>query len=233
MNWGNTSYSFRETRSYNSRLQLTRQTAQALVGSNWVTDVDLEYRFSATQNNGQITQFKDWMTGEEVTYAYDSLSRLISASTTGPEWGQSYGYDGFGNRTSVTVTEGTAPAGSLTIDPMTNRITNAGFSYDANGNLAGHHGGEVMLLLRAAVGLLAVFFAHYLGRSLAGLFQRRERLGALLMVVLAWPLAAGNHYLIQATLDPDFQTRAFAHVEYLAGLGDRVAGGEGETKAVE
>ena len=43
-----------------------------------------------------------------------------------------------------------------------------------------------MLLLRAAVGLRAVFFAHYLGRSLAGLFQRRERrLGALLVGVLA------------------------------------------------
>jgi RHS repeat-associated protein len=135
MNWGNATYSFHETRTYNSRLQLTRQTAQALVGSNWVTDVDLEYRFSPTQNNAQITQFKDWMTGEEVTYAYDSLIRLISASTTGPEWGQSYGYDGFGNRTSVTVTKGTAPAGNLTYDQMTNRITNTGFGYDANGNL--------------------------------------------------------------------------------------------------
>lgn len=30
-----------------------------------------------------------------------------------------------------------------------------------------------MLLMRAAIGLLAVFFAHYLGRSAAGLVQRR------------------------------------------------------------
>jgi len=96
---------------------------------------DLEYRYSATQNNGQITQLKDWRSGEEVSYQYDSLSRLISAVTTGPEWGQSYSYDGFGNRTLVTVTKGTAPSGNLTYDGMTNRITNPGFSYDANGNL--------------------------------------------------------------------------------------------------
>jgi len=31
-----------------------------------------------------------------------------------------------------------------------------------------------MLLLRAVIGLLAVFFAHYLGRSTVALVQRRE-----------------------------------------------------------
>jgi hypothetical protein len=31
-----------------------------------------------------------------------------------------------------------------------------------------------MLLMRAALGLLAIFFAHYLGRSAVGLSQRRE-----------------------------------------------------------
>mgnify|MGYP001102822839 CR=1 FL=1 len=31
-----------------------------------------------------------------------------------------------------------------------------------------------MPLMRAAIGLLALFFAHYLGRSAAGLVQRRE-----------------------------------------------------------
>jgi len=31
-----------------------------------------------------------------------------------------------------------------------------------------------MPLLRAAIGLLAIFFAHYLGRSAAGLYRRRE-----------------------------------------------------------
>src|SRR5260370_424828 len=57
-----------ETRAYNSLGQLRIQ------GS-----MNMEYRYSATQNNGQITQQKDWVTGEEVTYTYDSLNRLIRA----------------------------------------------------------------------------------------------------------------------------------------------------------
>jgi RHS repeat-associated protein len=78
---------------------------------------------------------KDWIGGEEVNYTYDALSRLSAAWTTGPEWGQSYSYDGFGNRTAATVTKGTAPSSSLAFDPATNRIV--GYYYDANGNLGG------------------------------------------------------------------------------------------------
>src|SRR5436309_97868 len=107
---------YTETRTYSSRLQLTRLTVQGAM--------DMEYRYSATQNNGQITQQKDWISGEEVTYGYDSLQRLISAVTTGPEWGQSFSYDGFGNRTAATVTKGTAPSSSFSINAATNRITN-------------------------------------------------------------------------------------------------------------
>jgi hypothetical protein len=61
-----------------------------------------------------------------------------------------------------------------TIAPAIKGITGVGFGYDAHGDLTGPHGGEPMTLLRAALGLLAVFFAHYLGRSAVGLCQRRE-----------------------------------------------------------
>src|SRR5262249_4301537 len=60
---------YTETRAYNSRLQMTRLTT-GQVGAFPV--LDMEYRYSATQNNGQITQQKDWVSGEEVTYTYDS-----------------------------------------------------------------------------------------------------------------------------------------------------------------
>lgn len=123
---------YTETRTYNNRVQLTRLTVNI---PSELNVMDLEYRYSATQNNGQITQQKDWLSGEEVNYQYDGLQRLISAATTGPEWGQSFSYDGFGNRTAANVTKGTAPSSSFSIDAATNRITNAGFSYDANGNM--------------------------------------------------------------------------------------------------
>jgi len=111
-----------ETRTYNSRLQLTNINLPTF---------SAEYRYSPTQNNGQITQQVSG--GEEVTYTYDSLNRLIAAVTTGPQWGQSFTYDGFGNRTGATVTKGTAPFGSWSVDAATNRVM--GYSYDANGNM--------------------------------------------------------------------------------------------------
>jgi len=68
-----------------------------------------------------------------VSYGYDSLNRLISASASSGAWGQSFTYDGFGNLLQKTVTQGSAPTLSVAVDPATNRIV--GQSYDANGNL--------------------------------------------------------------------------------------------------
>src|SRR5215469_9913337 len=59
----------RESRTYNSRLQLTS------LGS-------MSYQYSPNHNNGQITQQTDGISGEQVNYTYDSLNRLISAVTT-------------------------------------------------------------------------------------------------------------------------------------------------------
>jgi YD repeat-containing protein len=115
-----------ETRQYNSRLQLINITVSG-------GTLNIDYRYSSNQNNGQITQQKDWISGEEVSYTYDSLQRLIGAVTTDPSWGQSFTYDGFGNRTSAAVTKGSAPYGNWSYDPSTNRAI--GSSYDANGNL--------------------------------------------------------------------------------------------------
>jgi YD repeat-containing protein len=105
-----------ETRTYNSRLQLTS------VGT-------MQYTYSPNHNNGQITQQQDLVSGEQVTYAYDSLQRLISAVTTDSSWGQSFTYDGFGNRTSAVATKGSAPYGNWSYD-SNNHMLNYG--WDAN-----------------------------------------------------------------------------------------------------
>jgi YD repeat-containing protein len=111
---------YTEARTYNSRLQLTQ------VGS-------MQYTYSPTQNNGQIVKQNDLAYGEEVTYTCDTLQRLIGAVTTDSSWGQAFTYDGFGNRTSASVTKGSAPYGNWSYDPATNRM--GGYSYDANGNM--------------------------------------------------------------------------------------------------
>ena len=87
-----------DARTYNSLGQLTRITAAGMM--------DMEYRYTAGQNNGRIWQSKDWITGEEVTYGYDAVNRLIAASTTDASWGQAYTYDGFGNLTGKGGDEG-------------------------------------------------------------------------------------------------------------------------------
>ena len=91
-----------ETRAYNNLQQLTRITTT--LGA--AVKMDMQYTFSATANDGRITKSTDWVSGEEVSYQYDALNRLITAATTGAQWGQSYTYDGFGNMSAQTVTKG-------------------------------------------------------------------------------------------------------------------------------
>jgi RHS repeat-associated protein len=110
-----------ETRTYNSMNQMTRLSVPG--------SLDISYNFVSGADNGKIGSQKDNISGETVTYQYDSLKRLISASGSG--WSETYGYDPFGNLTSKTST-GTAPTLSQAVSPTTNQIV--GQTYDANGN---------------------------------------------------------------------------------------------------
>ena len=122
---------YNETRQYNVLNQLSRLTTTGTGG------IDFQYSYSATQNNGKITQTQDNITGEQISYTYDALLRLASATTTAnpsvPQWGQSYTYDGFGNLTDQTLTQGSGPDVHVTVNPANNQLTN-GDTYDANGN---------------------------------------------------------------------------------------------------
>src|ERR1035438_2115950 len=113
-----------ETRTYNNLNQMTQLT---ITGSQ---PLNISYNFTAGQNNGKITSQTDNLSGETVTYQYDSLNRLLSASSS-QSWSETYGFDAFGNLLSKTPTGG-APTLSQSVDPTTNRI--AGQNYDGNGN---------------------------------------------------------------------------------------------------
>jgi RHS repeat-associated protein len=120
-------YTATETRTYNSLFQLSNISTTVQGG----TGINLTYNYTGGANNGKIASLTDAISGETVSYQYDALNRLISASASG--WTQTQSYDGFGNLTGRT---GTGTAQSTTIstpaDPTTNRLT--GYSYDANGN---------------------------------------------------------------------------------------------------
>ncbi|MBI5280355.1 MAG: RHS repeat-associated core domain-containing protein [Candidatus Solibacter usitatus] len=124
---GATSYQT-ESFQFNVLGQMTRQTGAG---------ADVEYRFSSTANDGRLWQRKDWISGEEVSYAYDELGRLISAATTGPEWGLAWVYDGFGNRLQQNVTKGSGYSVQMTVNAANNRLSGTGFVFDSNGNQTG------------------------------------------------------------------------------------------------
>jgi RHS repeat-associated protein len=119
-----------------NRLQL-----QSLVYTGGSTVLSKTYGYSQNGgNNGQITSITDGVnSGLSIAYTFDALNRLSAAVTTGstsyPQWGLSFTYDRYGNRTAQTVTAGTAPSNSVVVSATTNHITTSGYAYDSNGNL--------------------------------------------------------------------------------------------------
>ena len=128
-----------ETLAYNANSQLTSMnwsTNSAQNPYSWSTPAGFQYVYSATQNNGQITQAVESWSGQSISYQYDSLKRLVSAISTptwsgGPAaWTETMQYDGFGNLTAKVLNGATT---SIPVNAATNRLANAG--YDANGNM--------------------------------------------------------------------------------------------------
>ncbi len=150
-----------ETASYNSR----GQVMQIGLGT---TDADtgllkLEYAYNTTGNtddNGAMLEQKitvpavgsnpSFMATQ--TYAYDALNRLTSATesvSSAQTWKQEFSYDRYGNRSFVTGTGHTTTLGSCStaecnpsISSSTNRISQSGYTYDANGSLTQNYQGE-------------------------------------------------------------------------------------------
>jgi hypothetical protein len=113
-----------ETRGYNVLNQLTSIAA----GSG----ESLTYTYPTGTNNGKISSMYNAVSGETITYAYDSLNRLLTANGSG--WGESYTFDGFGNLNAKTVTSGSGPSFAVTTNPANNQLDGIyETSYDANG----------------------------------------------------------------------------------------------------
>jgi RHS repeat-associated protein len=104
--------------------------------SSYALSGGMQYSYSATQNNGQITQAVDTVSGETIVYQYDLLKRLVSASATptsgspSAAWTETFQYDGFGNLTAKVLNGTSTP---IPVNAATNQLTNA--YYDANGNM--------------------------------------------------------------------------------------------------
>src|SRR5487761_1451274 len=93
-------FGYCDTRTYNSMGQLTQ-----------IADPTVNYTYSypAGANNGKIAQQSNLYTGETVSFTYDALDRLTSASSN-QNWGNAFVYDGFGKLLQKNVTAGSAPS---------------------------------------------------------------------------------------------------------------------------
>jgi RHS repeat-associated protein len=120
------------------RLQLT-SLSYAKSGTSLFA---LAYSYGTSgSNDGLTSSITDSVQpGRSVSYTYDSLARLSTALTTGstayPQWGLSWTYDRYANRTVQRVTAGTGvPSNTVTISASTNQITGSPYTYDASGNM--------------------------------------------------------------------------------------------------
>jgi RHS repeat-associated protein len=120
-----------ESKTWNGSGQLA-----SISFSSYALSGGMQYSYSATQNNGQITQAVDTISGEAISYQYDLLKRLVSASatptsgSTSAAWTETFQYDGFGNLTAKALNGTSTP---IPVNAATNQLANA--YYDANGNM--------------------------------------------------------------------------------------------------
>jgi RHS repeat-associated protein len=132
------------------RLRTTRASSDA--DANRVSDLCYFYRHPVPAGSvcsnpatGTATDIRhavtDAITGQTTTYTYDPAGRLTNASTPGgPTY--AYGFDANTNRTS-------GPEGTHTVNSA-NQLTDAGFSYNANGGLTA--GGGLSALAYNGIG---------------------------------------------------------------------------------
>src|SRR5437867_1073014 len=132
-----------ESYTWNDRLQQTGVSIGSLLTLNF-------YPCSGGQtvcsnNNGNIQQQTITLPGATATqqYGYDNLNRLMfaaenntSCATGGSAWCQHYTYDTAGNRRmDQSYGYGTSPWEVGTFNAATNRIADANWHYDDNGNI--------------------------------------------------------------------------------------------------
>jgi len=100
---------------------------------------------SATATTATSTPSSQQDTGRTQTFNYDALNRLTSAQNSGSDctqtlsggktkfWGNSYGYDAWGNLLSKTVIK--CSAENLSVTAGANNQLQGGYIYDAAGNM--------------------------------------------------------------------------------------------------
>ncbi len=125
-----------ESHAYNNSLEYTSSQASSSTGT--ALNLSLNYNL-AGGDNGTVTNITNGVdNGRTQTLGYDPLNRISSAATQATSgvdcWGQSFSPDSLANLNTISVTQCSAGALSVTVDGN-NHINVASYAYDAAGNM--------------------------------------------------------------------------------------------------
>jgi len=124
------------TSSYNNRLQPSAISAS----SPTMTTFSLSYNFnqgsgSSPQNNGDaVTIQNNRDLNRTQNFVYDSLNRLSQAYTSGPNWGETFTIDAWGNLTNKSPVTGKTYYENFNAAPASTKNQLNGYCNDAAGN---------------------------------------------------------------------------------------------------
>jgi hypothetical protein len=122
-----------ETWGYNSDLEPTSIVASSSAG----TALSLSYAYAGNGSVTGINNNASGQSGRNESITYDPLNRILAAETAATSgqdcWGLDFGDDQLGNLLSMTPAKCSGP--SLGVSVSNNKISNAGFSYNADGQL--------------------------------------------------------------------------------------------------
>jgi len=104
------------------------------------TIMSRSYNFAAgSSDNGNTQSITNCLDSTRTqSFTYDALNRIASAQSSGPQWGENFSIDAWGNLTTETGISGKNFAEGLSVSVnASNQFTTAsGFTYDAAGNMA-------------------------------------------------------------------------------------------------
>jgi RHS repeat-associated protein len=134
--------------SYNSRLQPLQifygtNTPPVLTGSTCPSTVGnimhKVYAFnSGSSDNGNVLSIANCLnTSRSQSFTYDPLNRITSGQSSGPQWGETYTIDAWGNLTNIAGISGKTYAETLNAYPATpaNQLPVPSYGYDTAGNM--------------------------------------------------------------------------------------------------
>ena len=87
-------------------------------------------------DNGNVYQIVNGVDSNRTqNFTYDNLNRIKEAYTTGPNWGETYTLDAWGNLTNIAGYTGKTGHETLNAAPASTKNQLTGFNYDGAGNL--------------------------------------------------------------------------------------------------